>query len=230
MNVDITASAIASMTVPGADPAMNVHRIRYALRRGLGALALAALVAGCAALQAPQRDSPTLHVLSAEPLNKATQVRHAAIEVAPPRAWPGFDTPQMAYVRQPYELDYFATHRWADTPSRMLGPLLVRALEQTESFRSVVQVSNAVPADWRIDTEIVRLQQDFTTQPSRVEFTLRAQLTDVRGRLVVASSVFDEVEIAPSENAAGGVIAANAALQRMLVRVADFCVAASSGR
>ena len=225
MNADIT-----SITVTGAERAMSPDPIRSALRRGIGALALVTLVAGCAALQPPQREAPTLHVLSAEPLRKAAQVTHAVIEVAPPRAWPGFDTPQMAYVRQPYELDYFATHRWADTPPRMIGPLLVRALEQTESFRSVVEVSNAVPADWRLDTEIVRLQQDFTTRPSRVELTLRAQLTDVRGRRVVASTVFEEVEVAPSENAAGGVIAANAALQRMLARIADFCVAASSGR
>lgn len=217
--------------MPSADCTPAFERKLRARCLRCATLLAVAVAAGCTSILPAPRESPQLHVLAAPAIaNVPGPPRDLVLEVAVPRAWPGFDTPQMAYARQPYELDYFATHRWADTPSRMLGPLLVRALEQTESFRSVVQVSNAVPADWRLDTEIVRLQQDFTSRPSRVEFTLRAQLTDVRGRLVVASRVFDEAEIAPSENAAGGVIAANAALQRMLARVADFCVAASSGR
>jgi cholesterol transport system auxiliary component len=117
--------------------------------------------------------------------------RDLVLEVALPRAWPGFDTAQMAYVRQPYELDYFAASRWADTPPRMLGPLLARALEQTGSFRAVVQMPSTVPADFRVDTELVRLQQDFGVRPSRVELTLRVQLIDVRGKRVAATRVVE---------------------------------------
>ncbi|HEX8011514.1 MAG TPA: ABC-type transport auxiliary lipoprotein family protein [Casimicrobiaceae bacterium] len=197
----------------------------------LGAVALTTLVGACTALQPPRVENPTLYVLVAQPLHSPKPVRRdVVIEVAQPRAWPGFDTAQIAYVRQPYQLDYFAASRWADTPARMLGPLLARALEQTGSFRAVVQAPTMVPADFRIDTEIVRLQQNFATQPSRVELTLRMQLTDVRRRQVVAAKVFEETENAPSENAAGGVIAANAALQRVLKQVADFSVAESAKR
>lgn len=202
-------------------------------KRGLKAvvLAVAVLIGGCAALQAPQVESPTLHVLAADPLPKAARpTRDAIVEVAPPRAWPGFDTPQMAYVRQPYELDYFAASRWADTPPRMLGPLLARALEQSGGFRAVIQAPNPVPADYRVDVEIVRLQQNFAVRPSRAELTLHVQLTDVRGRRVIAARNFEEAAEAPSENAAGGVAAANAALQRMLAQVVDFCVAQTAGR
>lgn len=209
---------------------MNIR----AIGRGclaLGAVALTALVGACTALQPPRVENPTLYVLVAQPLHSPKPVRRdVVIEVAQPRAWPGFDTAQIAYVRQPYQLDYFAASRWADTPARMLGPLLARALEQTGSFRAVVQAPTMVPADFRIDTEIVRLQQNFATQPSRVELTLRMQLTDVRRRQVVAAKVFEETENAPSENAAGGVIAANAALQRVLKQVADFSVAESAKR
>jgi len=66
--------------------------------------------------------------------------------------------------------------------------------------------------------------------PSRAELTLRAQLTDLRGKRVVASKVIEEVESAPSEDAAGGVAAANEALQRALEQVAEFCVAESVAR
>lgn len=211
--------------------AMNAHRNRPAGRRRFAALALATLLAGCAALQPPRVEVPTLYILAAEPLPRATGPHHdAVVEIASPRAWPGFGTEQMAYVRHPYEVDYYAASRWADTPARMLQPLLARALEQTGSFRSVIRAPGLVPADVRLDTELVRLQQDFTVQPSRVEFTLRAQLVDVRERRVIATKVFDQVENAPREDAEGGVVAANVALQRLLGEVADFCIAEAPRR
>ena len=44
----------------------------------------------------------------------------------------------------------------------MLGPLLMRTLEDTGSFRAVVHAPTGLPADLRLDTELVRLQQNFT--------------------------------------------------------------------
>ena len=185
---------------------------------------LAVLFAGCAGLQGPQVDALNVHLLEVRsPAGGPVMqpARDRVLEVSAPRARAGFDTAQMAYVRRPHALEYFANNRWADTPSHMLAPLLAQALEQR--FRVVVRAPSAVHADLRLDTELVRLQQDFATRPSRVEFVLRAQLVDLRGRQVLAATEFEEIEPAPSEDAYGGVIAANLALQRMLRRVADFC-------
>ena len=92
------------------------------------------------------------------------------------------------------------------------------------SFRAVVHTSSAVPANVRLDTELIRLQQDFSTQPSKIQFTLRAQLIDVTDKRVLAVNVFDDSENAASDDAYGGVVAANLMLQRVLSQLADFCV------
>jgi cholesterol transport system auxiliary component len=193
----------------------------------LAVLALALSLDGCAALQpAPE---PNVHLLLATPLTHIARAkRELVLEVTALRAWPGFDTLQMAYVQRPYELDYFATARWADAPAHMLGPLLAQALQQTESFRAVVQTPSAVPADIRVNAELIRLQQDFTTHPSQVELSLRVELIDVRAKRVLATRLFDATEPALTENASGGVAAANVAVQRVLEQVADFCVAESA--
>jgi cholesterol transport system auxiliary component len=192
---------------------------------------LAMLMAGCTALQPPRMETPALYLLEAPPAAAAKWPQQDLIlAVNPPTARPGFDTPQMAYVRQPHKLDYYAKNRWVDTPSRMLAPLLVQALEQSGSFRAVVRTTNSVPVDLRLDTELIRLQHDFTTQPSRVQLTLRAQLYDVKGKKVLAVREFDAAETAPSEDAYGGVLAANRALERVLGQLTDFCVAESSKR
>jgi cholesterol transport system auxiliary component len=191
-------------------------------------LALPPFLAGCSVLPAPRSDPVTLHVLLADGPHDVAPRGAGVIEVGTPRAAAGFDTPQMAYVARRYDVDYFATHRWVDTPPRMLAPLLVRALERTQAFAAVVTPSSGVTGDFRLDTELLRLQQDFVTRPSRAEVVLRAQLTDVRARRVVATRRFEDAEPAGTDDAAGGVAAANAALQRVLVRLVAFCIEAAS--
>jgi cholesterol transport system auxiliary component len=112
----------------------------------------------------------------------------------------------------------------------MLGPLLTQALERSGGFRTVVQAPTVVAADVRVNAELIRLQQDFTTRPSRADVTLRVQLVDVRARRVVATKLFEADENASSEDAYGGVAAANAALARVLVQVVDFCFAETADR
>ncbi len=197
--------------------------------RAIQVLTSALLLAGCTGLSAPQVASENIYVLEALRATKpANARRNLVLAIGEPRTRPGFDTSRMVYVQQPHELNYFVTSRWADTPARMLEPLLVQAMEQTGGFRAVVQTSGAAHADIRLDTELIRLQHDFATRPSRVQLTLRAQLIDVRGQRVLAVKQFDESENADSDNPYGGVAAANRALQRILDQLADFSVSASA--
>ena len=209
---------------------MNTKGNRRKSYRVFQVLTATLLLAACGGLTASQVASPNIYVLEAGPAIQAGQVkRDLVLAVSLPRALSGFDTPQMAYVKQPFELNYFVTSRWADTPARMLQPLIAQAMVQTESFRAVVQTSGTIPGDVRLDTELVRLEHDFKTRPSRVQITLRAQLIDVHGKRLLAAQQFDDVEIAASEDAYGGVVATNRMLQRVLGKLAEFCVTASAG-
>jgi cholesterol transport system auxiliary component len=208
---------------------MSTMTVRAAILRKpyrvLLMLAPVLLLAACTSLPAPQTINQNFYILESPTPIPVAQVKHAGIlAIGEPQARPGFDTAQIAYVQQPQELNYFVASRWVAPPAQMLAPLLVQALQQTESFRAVVATPGAVPADIRLDTELVRLQQNFATQPSRVQLTLRAQLIDARGKRVLAVKQFDEIENAASEDAYGGVGAANRALQRVLGQLAEFCI------
>lgn len=199
------------------------------MKRALVLLSVVALLTACAPL--PPLEAMSTFVLDARiaPAARTTK-SDAVIAVSPPRARPGFDTTQMAYVRRSHELEYFTKSRWADTPARMLAPLLVQALDQSGSFRAAVQAPGGVSAGLRIEVEIVRLLQDFEGRPSRVRFALRAHLIEAASRRVVATREFDESENAPSDDAYGGVIAANRALERLLEQLVEFCAAQPVGR
>jgi len=147
--------------------------------------------------------------------------------VNPPHAAAGFDSSRIIYVRETHKLEYFAHSEWVDPPARMLAPLLVAAVENSGAFRAVVLTPSAATGDLRLDTEIIRLQQEFRTQPSSVRFTLRAYLVEDKTRRVLAWREFDTAVPAASEDPYGGVVAANQAVQAVLKDLAAFCADAT---
>ena len=142
--------------------------------------------------------------------------------INPPHAAAGFDSQRIIYVREPHQLDYFAHSEWVDPPARMLGPLLVAVIERTGAFRAVVLTPGAAAGELRLDTEIIRLQHEFQTVPSRVRFTLRATLVDDRTRRVLDVREFESTVAATSDDPYGGVVAANRAVQGALADLSLF--------
>jgi len=193
---------------------------------GLCALALSALGA-CSALRPAAATPPAFYTLDSQPdraprpaLVDVQRTRPTLI-ITPPRAAAGFDSQRIIFVRTDHQLEYFSHSEWVDPPARMLGPLLASAIEQTGAFAAVVLTPASAAGDQRLDTEIVRLQHNFQTHPSRVQFTLRAYLMDDRTRRVLAWHEFsDEVEAA-SETPQGGVAAANQAVHNVLGKLAQ---------
>ena len=104
----------------------------------------------------------------------------------------------------------------------MLAPLMVVALENSGAFRAVGSATGGIAGELRLDTEVLRLQQEFGGGPSRVRFTLRASLTDNATRRVISSREFDATVVADSDDPYGGVVAANNAVQRVLQQLGSY--------
>lgn len=143
--------------------------------------------------------------------------------VSMPQATAGYNTVGLMYTRTPYVLEYYNESQWIDTPAQMLLPLLVHSLDATGQFSAVLSANSAaVSGEWRLDSEIIRLYQDFLSEPSQVHFILRIQLLDMVARNVIATHVFDIKEFAPSQNAEGNVLATNQAVAKVLKELAQF--------
>ena len=209
--------------------------MKYCIDKKFGTQIAAALftlmLAGCSALRPPEAESVRTYLLDAQ-IDRTEQVKSIprALTVSPPRAAPGYDTVRMAFLRQPHRLEYFSKNRWAETPAKMLGPLLVRALELRTGFKSVTSADGMVKGDVRLDTEIIMLQQEFTTSPSRLHMRLRVHLVEQGSYRILATQVFDVVEAAPTDDPYGGVIAANRMLPRLLSQIADFAAMNGNSR
>ncbi|HMS83904.1 MAG TPA: ABC-type transport auxiliary lipoprotein family protein [Nitrospira sp.] len=179
---------------------------------------LALVSSGCISFQGGAEAVHTYH-LSLEGGQREVDAaggNSPVIQLSPPQAEPGFETPRMVYLKRPYELEYFATNQWADTPANMFGPLLAQSLSQSGIWRDVVLLPSLVAGDYRLDLYGVALQQEFLQQPSRVRVTTLAQLVDLKQSTIMGMQRFETSEPAPSENAYGGVVAANRAVAQLL--------------
>ena len=191
-------------------------------------LAAGLAVGGCAGGLLPKpTPAPARFTLddgvAAAPQRAAPAASAPDLLVTVPRAAAGYDSTRMIYLQRPQELQAFAFNEWADTPAQMLAPMLARALQDSGAFRAVLLAPSAATGRWRLETEVIRLQHDFTTQPSRVRLTLRAVLLDTGTRQVIAAREFDEAVPAQAENPVAGAAAAQQAAQRVLAAVAGFC-------
>ena len=192
-----------------------------------------ALAGGCSSLL-PKRVAPPLvysldSARDTQPATPSPPVSATAptLLINPTRAASGHDTPHIVYVRVAHQLEHFAHSDWVDTPARMLAPLIVSAVESAGGFRAIGPATSGIAGDLRLDTEVLRLQQEFGGGPSRVRFTLRATLSDNKTRQVISWREFDETIVSASEDAYGGVVAANRAVQLVMEQLARFCTLAS---
>jgi len=186
----------------------------------------AILVSSCT-IAPPERSPPrtymlnpeiSLDALSANPVSGNATI----LLVNPPRALAGFDTSQMVYLRRPHEVSYYAANQWVDTPGRMLSSLLVQAMRSTGLWRAVVQAPSAVRADYLLDCDNLVLEQQFFSQPSRVRLALRAQIVETKNHAILGTRYFEIFEAATSDDAYGGVVAANRATAQLLGEMADW--------
>ena len=145
------------------------------------------------------------------------------LKVNLPRSAPGFQSRHIVYLRQPGQLEAFAFHEWVDTPAQMLAPVIVRALQSSGGFRAVLAAQSPGVGDWQLETDMLRLEQDFTVQPSQVRLSLRALLINSATRKTVAWREFDLSVPAAGDDPVAGVLAAQAATQRTAAAIAAFC-------
>lgn len=165
----------------------------------------------------------------AQDLNKPRSNSLPGLLLSLPQPAPGFESQVMIYEQVPHELRSFVTSQWVDSPARMLAPLLTKSLEASEIWSSVVPLPSMIRGNYRLDISQVALVQDFTQQPSHIRLTLRAQLITVSNPRVIGTREFEFQEKASSEDAYGGVLAAQQAVGRFLMDLDDWLAGCLTG-
>lgn len=153
-----------------------------------------------------------------------SKASHHSIFVNTPDAVAGYQGEEMLYTDKLFALKSFVHSAWVDQPAAMLLPLLVQSLQRSGYFHVVASSPGAEVTDYRIDTQLIEMQQNFLTKPSTVNFVAKVVLVHVEDNQVVASRIFSYQIKCMADTPYGGVIAANQATQLFTADVTRFIV------
>ncbi len=155
--------------------------------RGLAALSLVALVAGCAG----GRDVPrALYDLTAPNDFPAAgrQVRGQVL-VAEPRALAALNTNLIAVKPTPTTVSYFDRVAWTDRLPRVIQARMVQAFENSGRFRAVGVPGDGLLINYQVQTDIRDFELD--TQNRTVYISLMVRILDDTTGRVIAAQVFE---------------------------------------
>lgn len=188
---------------------------------------LCVALASCA-VKLPESNQYQLSAYSSRQLGQHS--RPIVIQVTQPDAVANYKTSQMLYTKKPFQIEPFAKNAWKNPPADMLYPLLLDSLQKTHVFRAVTSTSFAEEVDYRLDTQLLSLVQDFTKKPSQLQFSAKVVLVRLSDNRVMGSKIIELQIPCPTDTPYGGVLAANRATQEFTAMVIDFVMAGMRGR
>lgn len=195
------------------------------LRTILIALVLSSLN-GCALfMHAPP--SPELYTISPIHIAPTHYRSHLTVLVLPPQPSAELTSMKMIYVKKKHQISYYAKNKWAGAPAQLLMPVIAQALSDSKAFHAVVTPPYIGNANIRVDTQLLMLQQEFLSNPSRVRMVLSAQVIRISDGKVLAAKRFWAVVPAPGNDPYSGVIAANRATALIVPKLTHFVIAAT---
>lgn len=183
---------------------------------------LGLIIAACSPVKTAVSNLYKLDAYSPKRLSQSHS--NQSILITMPEATAGYQFSTMLYVKKPFELASFANNAWVDQPAHMLMPLLAQSLQSSNYFYAVSSSINSEHTDYRLDTQLIELQQNFMKKPSQIEIVVKVVLSHISDNRVIASRVLSEYVNSPTETPYGGVIAANLATKHLTARISDFVV------
>lgn len=185
-------------------------------------LSLPGFLSSCSPVTTPAVNQYKLSAFSSKQFTG--KPKRQTIMVGQPEAVAGYQTEQMLYITKPFRLTAFVNNAWIDPPAAMLFPLIVQSLQRSGYFYAVLSSVYAQPPDYRVDTQLIELQQNFLRKPSMIDLTVKVVLSRVHDNRVIASRLISQHVLAPIETPYGGVIAANRATENFTAELTNFII------
>lgn len=180
------------------------------------------LLSACGAIKSPITHQYQLSTFSAE---KSHHVRSpSTLLITPTEAVNGYQTEQMHYTTSHYALNNFTKNAWFSPPATMLYSLLIQSMQHSGYFSAVSSGAYISKTQYRLDTQLLKLQQNFIHKPSILELEVKAVVTRVADNQILASRTFKQHVLCPYDSPYGGVIAANQATERLTKAIAQFVI------
>ena len=179
-------------------------------------------LSACTPIKLPVVNQYRLEAFNAQRLAPPPGAR--TLLISQPDATDGYQTEQMLYIKTPYQLAAFSENAWVTSPANMLFPLIIQTFESSHAFSAITSSPYANHVDYRLDSQIIAMQQNFLTKPSQFELTLKIVLTQVKNNEVMLSKILTERIKCPMESPYGGVVAGNHATTALTGKIKQLII------
>lgn len=156
-----------------------------------------------------------------KPLAKNLDKSGPSLLIYPIQSSSLYNSTRIAYSLKQHEVAYYAKNEWADTPGRLLHPLIISSMENSGLFSAVVSTGSAAISDLGLDIELIDFIQIHEDGASNVQLNVRVQLLDLRKRIVLGTENFSMKEKA-DDTPYGAVLAGNIASNRLIPALQNF--------
>lgn len=180
------------------------------------------LLSACSAIKTPVTHQYQLNAFSSEKI--AHSPSRSTLLITPTEAVNGYQTEQMQYSTEPYSLNNFVKNSWFSPPATMFYPLLIQSIQHSGYFHAISSGAYNSRTDYRLDTQLLKIQQNFMTKPSVLEFKIKVVLSHVNDNQIIASKIFSQYIPCSKDSPYGGVIAANQATKKLTHDITHFLI------
>lgn len=194
----------------------------------LGAVIIAAaglLAAGCVSVLPKAAPAPARYLMAPAEFAGETGTKvEWSLAVEDPRSTSVYDTSKIALVREPGQVEYYASGEWADRGPRLVQAAIVRSFENSGRILSVGDRPSLPVSDFVLQTDIRMLHAAYEEGAPTATVAIFARLTNARGR-VYAAHLFRQ-EVAAAGAAERQIVAAfNEAMTAMLKEMMEWTFA-----
>ena len=159
-------------------------------------------------------------------LNQGASRTKLSLLITTPVAEPGYESSKMIYVKTPYRLQAYSRNRWVAPPAYMLLPIFEQAMRNARYFHAIVTPPFSGITNFRLDTKIMALQQEFITPQNRVLLVVKATLLNNATNRIVATRTFKVVVPVKGSAPYSAVLATSSAANSASKKIARFVVGA----
>lgn len=196
------------------------------MTRGVLALVLAGLLAGCVSLGNRDDDATAVvhYVLNDRtPATAPAPLREGAplLLVLDTSTGGFYETDQMVYSRSAGTRGYYQFARWTERPGKRFAGLMRARLDRDGRYR-VAAAGGYVRGELLLQTELVDFYHDARSAPGVMRLVLRAEVVDLGTRALLGHQTFEQEVAVARFDAAGAAEAADTAVSQTLDALADW--------
>jgi cholesterol transport system auxiliary component len=126
-----------------------------------------------------------------------------------------YDTDQLIFSRSAGTRSQYQFARWTERPGKRFADLMRARLDHQGTW-NVSAAGGYVRGDLLLDTELVDFYHDASSNPGQVRMELRAELVDLKKRILLGRRVFEQQVPLTTYDAAGAARASSLATSRVL--------------